>query len=218
MERTSVTIKQNLVFKWVSLILPTPNYTLQMSRTTVREGLIGVRISAKLLEVTSRWGYSHRKVLWSVREYQSPKPSRSKQLSEHLGSIPVSRSNEPGKRKMKEPRDEIMARLWRHLKIFREGQNLVEVFLQFLYPAHVILIFDTQSNRLGIGTRAIELKRTWVSVYVVQQKFGCVLPQQPDRQTPNEGPRKLSKSWSIVYIGINTREGDGEMANIKTYS
>lgn len=54
----------------------------------------------------------------------------------------------------------------------------IEIYLQFLDTAHVVLVFDAQTYWLGIGTRTIKLERSGVSVDIIHQEFGCILPQQ----------------------------------------
>lgn len=80
---------------------------------------------------------------------------------------------------------------------WRNGDYLIEINLQLLNTAHVILIFNAQTYRPGISTRTVKLERPWVSVNIIHQKFSRILPQKSAWHR-----KKYPKLLSGLYIRI----------------
>jgi len=59
---------------------------------------------------------------------------------------------------------------------------LLQVLLQLFDSSHVVLVFNTQWNRLCLSTRSFKLKWPRVSVDVFHQEAGRILSQQSGKQ------------------------------------
>lgn len=91
--------------------------------------------------------------------------------------------------------------------------HLVKIFLKFLYTAHVILIFNTQCQSLGISARTIKLKGSWISIEIIHQKFCSILSKQPETNERTSTNIKVTKLYIFCFLGCR---GGGVLAVCKT--